>query len=91
MPNQNDKGPRIKPIHLQRPDNKEPGNGLWDPRYDNLELRRLDKVRKKRITLRSLNRLRKVREFKKLEKLRRETIVGKMYAAPSDTGGGGLF
>lgn len=62
---------------------------IYDPARDELNKRHLDDTRKTKLTLGDLNRLNKVRAFRKVESLKREDLMSVMYAAPDEEGGGG--
>jgi len=59
--------------------------GTYDPSEDKLNARRRDDTRKAKVTLKDLNRLKKMRAQKKLENLKREDLLGIIYA--QDDGG----
>ena len=56
--------------------------GRYDPAMDTLSMRRLSDTRKPRITLWHLNRLKKIRAIRRLEKLKKEDFVQMMYGDP---------
>lgn len=56
--------------------------GYYDPREDELAAARPDNTRKATVTLKDLNRLKKMRAQKKLQALKREDLMSIMYAAP---------
>ena len=56
--------------------------GRYNPAEDTLSIRRLSDTRKPRITLWHLNRLKKVRAARRLEKLKKEDFVQMMYGDP---------
>lgn len=73
---------------------QEIATGYYDPAEDNLNRRELDDTRKPVLTLRHLNRLKKMRALRTLENLKREDLLAIMYGAPAggDGGfGGGMF
>lgn len=53
---------------------------------DKLAQLKIDDTRKPKITLKKLNSLRKLREFKKFEDLKRQSLVSIMYGGGGDTG-----
>lgn len=66
-------------------------NGYYDPNEDKLGQRALSDTRKPLITLRTLNRLKKMRALNSLENHKRQDLLGIMYGQPEgDAGGGGL-
>ena len=68
----------------------EVGTGYYDPAADTLNARKLTDTRKAVLTLADLNRLKKMRALKKLEKHKRQDLLGIMYAAPEAPPGGGM-
>lgn len=63
--------------------------GYYDPAEDQITRRNLGDTRKPALTLRALNRLKKMRALRKLEKLKRQDMLGAMYGAPAEPQGGG--
>lgn len=63
-------------------------SSYWNVQNDN-RIRKLKQPRKHMITLRTLNELRRIREVKKLDNLKQETINRAMYsrAGGEETGG----
>lgn len=59
-----------------------------DPADDELNTRNPGETRKPVLTLLHLNRLKKMRALKKLEKIKRQKLLGILYAAPEEGGGG---
>jgi hypothetical protein len=70
-------------------DQKDIETAVYDPAQDQTGVRTPADTRKPRLTLRHLNRLKKIRALRKLENLKREDLLGIMYSAP-DEGAGGL-
>lgn len=68
---------------------EELSTGYYDPAEDRFNRRELSDTRKPIITLRHLNRLKKMRALKKLEQLQREDILGIMYGIPEEPSGPG--
>lgn len=62
--------------------------GFYDPAEDKINQRHLGDTRKPKLTLRHLNRLKKMRALKQLEALKREDVLTIMYGATDDQGGG---
>ena len=64
---------------------------MYDPNADEINKAHRDDTRKKPLTLRVINHLKKMRALKKLETLKRQDILKVMYAQPSSQEGGGGF
>lgn len=64
--------------------------GRYDPEKDELSRFNLDQTRRPKITLRHLNRLKKIRATKKLEQLQKESLLQVMYGASTEEEEGGL-
>lgn len=60
----------------------------YDPATDELQKRHLADTRKPVLTLRHLNRLKKVRALQNLESVKRQDLLAIMYGAPADDSGG---
>lgn len=56
-------------------------NEFYDPEHDQENTRDREDVRKKKLTLGDLNRLRKYRDFKRLEDKEYQKFVSVMYAS----------
>jgi hypothetical protein len=69
-------------------DQQDLETAYYDPSEDELETRTPSDTRKQKLTLKHLNRLKKVRALRKLENLKREDLLGIMYAAPDESSGG---
>lgn len=69
-------------IEFVTPDQAE--GGYYDPKEDTLAAARPDDTRKAKVTLKDLNRLKKMRAQKKLQALKREDLMSVMYAAPAE-------
>lgn len=65
--------------------------GYYDPTQDQITLRRPDQTRKPTLTLLHLNRLKKMRALKKLEDLKRQDLLGILYAPAEAPAGGSPF
>lgn len=67
--------------------------GMFDPAEDKIERRTMDDSRKPKLTLRHLNRLKKIRATRKLDLLKKESLLGLMYGKPAgeEEGGGSPF
>jgi hypothetical protein len=61
--------------------------GMYDPAGDKFSRASLSDTRKPILTLRDLNRLKKMRALQQLERLKREDLLAIMYAAPEEGGG----
>ncbi len=62
--------------------------GYYDPAEDKVNKRELNDTRKPVLTLKHLNKLKKMRALRMLEKLKREDLLAIMYGATADEGGG---
>lgn len=58
-------------------------NEFYDPEQDQVDHRSKDDTRKSKLRLRELNKLRKYREIKNLEKIEHEKFARTMYAQPT--------
>ena len=65
-------------------------DGYWSGANDKIETRGEHDVRKIHLTLKHLNRLRKLREIKKLDLLKSKSLLEPQYGAPAGGAGGGL-
>lgn len=65
--------------------------GYYDPAEDRFERRSLGDTRKPVLTLRKLNRLKKMRALHTLDDMKRQDLLGVMYGIPEDDAGGGGF
>lgn len=63
---------------------------IYDPAEDEVGVRNPGQTRRTTLSLRHLNRLKKVRALRKLENLKREDLLGIMYAAPDEAAAGGM-
>lgn len=59
----------------------------YEPEEDQYSKAELDDTRRPRLTLRHLNKLRKVRELRKMEQATHKEFVKTMYGASSEEGG----
>lgn len=66
--------------------------GLYDPTQDKLNRADIMSTRKKQLSLRDINRLKKIRAFHKLEDMKRQDLISIIYSQPNgdDDGGGGF-
>ena len=67
-------------------------SGRYNPKEDSFTQRNPHDSRKPTLTLRRLNRLKKIRATKKLEQLKRENLLGVMYGQGTgeEEGGGDM-
>lgn len=65
--------------------------GMYDPREDEVSTAHLDDTRKSRLTLRDLNRLKKLRAFRKLQDLKRRDSLSTIYGQGEGDDDGGDF
>lgn len=63
---------------------------VYDPSQDQVSNRVPNDSRKQRLSLRHLNRLKRIRALDRLEKLKREDLFGVMYSLPDEQEGGGM-
>ena len=61
---------------------------VYDPSQDQVSNRVPNDVRKTKLSLRHLNRLKRIRALDRLEKLKREDLFGVMYSLPDEQEGG---
>jgi hypothetical protein len=66
----------------------EISTGYYDPSEDNVTKRKLNDTRKPVLTLKHLNKLKKMRALRMLEKLKREDLLAVMYGQPEGDDGG---
>lgn len=64
--------------------------GFYDPAADKQNRAERDDTRRARVTLKDLNRLKKMRAQRKLEALKRQDLLGVMYGIPEEDEGGGM-
>lgn len=62
--------------------------GLYDPTSDKLAKASMDDTRKNVLTLKDLNRLKKLRAFRRLEDLRHQDSLAMIYGQTGDDDGG---
>jgi hypothetical protein len=63
--------------------------GYYDPTEDKVNIRLPTDTRKPLLTLKHLNRLKKMRAVQKLENLKRQDLLKIMYGLPKEESGGG--
>lgn len=61
---------------------EEPDTSLYDPNQDELRKAHLDDTRKPSLTLRMINRLKKMRASKRVEQAKKQEFLGVMYGKP---------
>lgn len=61
------------------PDANEQSGGFYDPEQDKVEGLTLDDTRKPKLTLRMVNRLKKIRSTRDLEMAKKQELLGIMY------------
>lgn len=62
--------------------------GFIDPNEDEFMKAHEDDSRKPRLTLRQINKLKKIRATNDLESVKKESLLGVMYGIPEDDEGG---
>jgi len=67
----------------------EQNYGRYDPEEDTVHKQELHNTRKAKLTLRIVNRMKKIRSTKRLEMAQQQDILGLMFGAPEDDEGGG--
>ena len=65
-------------------------SGMYDASQDDINTAHITDTRKDKLTLRDLNKLKKLRAFRRLEALKREDIISAIYSDPVEEGEGGL-
>lgn len=67
--------------------------GYYDPNADKVNTRNITDTRKHKLTLRDLNKLKKLRALRRLDALKQQDVMAVIYGAPSgdDDGGGDLM
>jgi hypothetical protein len=70
-------------------DQDDLNTAYYDPAEDKVGVRKPSDTRKvPKLTLKILNRLKKIRALRRLERLKREDLLTIMYAPADDAGGG---
>jgi hypothetical protein len=59
-------------------------NEFYNPEFDAFQRRQQDDTRKSKLTLETLNKLRKVRAIKQAEEIEHNKFVKTMYATPTE-------
>lgn len=65
-------------------EDEDNGNSRYDPSEDAITHANLDDTRKPRLTLRMINRLKKIRSTKNLEMAKKQELLGIMYGIKPD-------
>ena len=65
-------------------ESEEPDTSLYDPAEDEIRKAHLDDTRKPSLTLRMINRLKKMRASKRVEHARKQEFLGVMYGKPKE-------
>jgi hypothetical protein len=76
---------------LELLDQQDLQTAYYDPATDESNVRNINDQRKPKLSLRMLNRLKRIRALRKLENLKRQDLLGIMYGIPdegADMGGG---
>lgn len=68
--------------------NDSMAKGFYDPTSDEVSAAQIESTRKPRLTLKDLNRLKKLRAFRKLQDLKRQDHLATIYGQADDDGGG---
>lgn len=64
-------------------------SGMYDASSDTVSTANMMDTRKNKLTLRDLNKLKKLRAFRRLETLKRQDSLSIIYGETDDDGGGG--
>lgn len=72
-------------------ENSEVSTGYYDPTSDSMGIRKMSDTRKPLLTLRKINRLKKMRALRQLDDLKRQDLLSVMYAVPDEADAGGGF
>lgn len=77
---------------LEFMDQQDYQTAYYDPAADEVNVRNINDTRKPALSLKHLNRLKKIRALRKLENLKRQDLLGLMYGIPDepDMGAGGM-
>lgn len=62
--------------------------GMYSAANDTLTKRKIEDTRKDKLTLADLNRLKKLRAFRRLEDLKRQDLLSVIYGQPEEDDGG---
>lgn len=73
-------------------DDQETSSGYYDPNADKMNQAHLGDTRRKIVTLRDINKLKKMRAKDRMEAEKKKDLLGVMYGLPEDDGqdGGGM-
>ncbi len=74
-------------------DQQDLSSAYYDPNADEAHVKTINDTRKPKLTLKHLNRLKRIRALRKIEDLKRAGLLSVMYAIPDEggMGGGGGF
>jgi hypothetical protein len=64
-------------------EDEDNGNNRYDPSKDSFSRQELDDTRKPKLTLKQINRLKKIRSTKNLEMAKKQELLGIMYGQGS--------
>jgi hypothetical protein len=71
-------------------DQRDAEFGYYNPNADHVHGKQLGQTRAPKLTLRALNRLKKMRALKKMENMQRQDLLQAMYGQPEGEQGGGM-
>ena len=71
-------------------ESSEVSTGYYDPTSDEMGIRKMGDTRKPVLSLRKINRLKKMRALRQLDDLKRQDLLAIMYATPDEQAGGGF-
>ncbi len=82
-------GTAVKLLELL--DQQDYSTAYYDPAGDVANVKNMNDTRRPTLTLKHLNRLKRIRALRKLEDLKRQDLLGIMYSIPDESAmGGGL-
>ena len=70
-------------------DQNDINSAYYDSEGDDYNVRRTSDVRKPKLTLKHINRLKKMRAAQELERIKKSDLLQTMYGAPDEDAGGG--
>jgi hypothetical protein len=68
-------------------DQQDYQTAYYDPAADEASVRNINDTRKPVLSLKHLNRLKRIRALRKLENLKRQDLLGIMYGIPDEAAG----
>ena len=74
---------------LELLDQQDYQSAYYDPSTDVVNAKNMNDTRRPILTLKHLNRLKKIRALRKLEDLKRQDLLGIMYGIPAEDAMGG--